>query len=80
MTLCEQQLGPEHLYTAESLYNLARLFASQGRHAEAEPLFRRALTIREEKLGPEHPDTIATREHYADLCQNIGSTKKRGAV
>ena len=27
-----------------------------GRYAEAEPLYRRSLEIREKQLGPDHPD------------------------
>ena len=39
-----------------SAHNLAWLYQDMGRHAEAEPLYRRALAIREQALGPEHPD------------------------
>jgi tetratricopeptide (TPR) repeat protein len=38
-----------------ALNNLAGLYRAQGRLAEAEPLFKRGLTIREKALGPEHP-------------------------
>jgi tetratricopeptide (TPR) repeat protein len=39
------------LSTTESLAGLAELCSKGGRHAEAEPLFERALSIRERKLG-----------------------------
>ena len=39
--------------------NLASLYQTQGRYAEAEPLYKRALAIREKALGPDHP-TVAT--------------------
>jgi len=42
---------------ATDLAHLAELYPDQGRSAEAEPLFERALPIREKVLGPEHPDT-----------------------
>ncbi|MCP4288365.1 MAG: tetratricopeptide repeat protein, partial [Gammaproteobacteria bacterium] len=35
--------------------NLALLYNAQGRYTDAEPLFQRALAIREKVLGPEHP-------------------------
>ena len=38
------------------LNNLAGLYLSQGRYAEAEPLYKRALAITEKALGPDHPD------------------------
>ena len=53
----EQVLGPEHPDTALSLNNLAELYHTQGKYAEAEPLSKRALVIYEQALGPEHPDT-----------------------
>jgi tetratricopeptide (TPR) repeat protein len=44
-----------------SLHNLASLYWAQGRYREAEPLFQRALAIRERVLGPDHPDIFVTR-------------------
>ena len=40
---------------ALSLANLAALMRAQGRHALAEGHLRRALAIREDALGPDHP-------------------------
>src|SRR5947207_12692806 len=57
LEIYEQQLGPIHPYTAQSLNNLAYLYNAQGKYAEAEPLYRRAISIREQQLGPIHPDT-----------------------
>jgi tetratricopeptide (TPR) repeat protein len=48
-------LGPDHLETAQSAYNLARLSADQGRYAEAEQLYLQVLATRERELGPEQP-------------------------
>jgi tetratricopeptide (TPR) repeat protein len=47
ITVYEKALGPEHLYVATSVYILAELYWRQGRYAEAEPLFKRSLAIRE---------------------------------
>ena len=33
-----------------------RTIASQGKYVEAEPLYQRALAMREKVLEPEHPD------------------------
>ena len=43
-----------------SLNGLAKLLRDQGRYGEAESLFRRALAIREQALGPDHPDTATS--------------------
>ena len=37
------------------MYNLANLYMDMGRYAEAEPLYRRSLEIREKQLGGDHP-------------------------
>ena len=43
-----------------------------GRDGEAEPLYQRALAIREKALGPEHPDVATSLENYADLLRKTG--------
>ena len=47
--------GPNHPNVARGLNNLASLLEDTNRHSEAEPLFRRALTICEASFGPDHP-------------------------
>ena len=39
---------------------------------EAEPLYQRALAIREKALGPEHPEVATVLENYAPLLRKIG--------
>ena len=55
-----------------SLNNLAGLYRDQGKYAQAEPLYQRALAIREKALGPEHPDTATSLENYALLLRKTG--------
>ena len=43
------------------------LYQSQGRYAEAEPLYQRALAIREKALGPDHPDVGTSLNNLAAL-------------
>ncbi len=54
---------------AQSLNNLAELYRAQGRYAEAEPHYQRALAILEKVLGPEHPDVATSLENYAALLR-----------
>ena len=42
------------------LDNLAELLRVSNRFDEAEPLYRRALAIREESFGPDHPEVAQT--------------------
>ena len=58
--------------SALGLNNLAGLYTAQGRYAEAEPLFQRALPIVERALGPEHPYVAATIRDYAQLLRATG--------
>ncbi len=58
---------------ATSLQNLALLYAAQGRHAEAEPLYQRSLAIREAALGPEHPDVATGLNNLAELYRDQGN-------
>ena len=49
-----ESFGPQDVRLGVSLASLALLYQAQGKHAEAEPLYKRSLTIAEKDLGPEH--------------------------
>ena len=51
LSIRERELGQDATETAISLNNLAALYRTTGRYAEAEPLYKRALAIDEESLG-----------------------------
>ncbi len=53
------------------LYEMASYLQDRARYAEAEPLYLRALQIREQ-LGPEHPDVTYPLSGLADLCRRQG--------
>ncbi len=52
---------------AGDLNNRAVSFRSQGRYAEAEPLFRQALDIMERAKGAEHPDVAIILNNLGEL-------------
>src|SRR5262249_40986810 len=54
LAIWEAALGPKHPHVATSLNNLAGLYDAQGQYAQAEPLYQRALAIREESARLEH--------------------------
>ncbi|MGH9656926.1 MAG: tetratricopeptide repeat protein, partial [Bryobacteraceae bacterium] len=58
--------------TATSLNSLASLLKSKGDYAGAEPLYRRALAIRQKALGPDHPDTATSLNNLAELLRSKG--------
>ena len=57
---------------AQSLNNLAELYKGQGKHAEAEPLFKRALAIAEKALGLEHPHVATVLENMSEVYEKTG--------
>jgi tetratricopeptide (TPR) repeat protein len=57
---------------ARSLNELAFLYKSTGRYAEAEPLYLRSLAIREQELGANHPDTATSLNNLASLYESTG--------
>ena len=64
--------GPEHPYMATPLNNLAILYHKQGKYDKAEPLYQRALAIKEMVLGPDHPDVATMLNNLAGLYEDQG--------
>ena len=54
------------------LNNLAEHYRTQGKHAAAEPLYKRALAINEKALDPDHPDLATTLDNLAELYRAQG--------
>jgi CHAT domain-containing protein len=48
------------------------LYQREHRYADAEPLFRRALSIREQAVGSDHPETATLVNNLAALYQDEG--------
>jgi tetratricopeptide (TPR) repeat protein len=55
--------------TVRLMNEVGRLFHGKSRHAQAEPLFRRVLTIDEASLGPHHPDVARDLNNLAELLR-----------
>ena len=68
----EQVLGLENLEEASNFNERALVLFRQGRYAEAEPLYKRALAIREKQLGPDHPNVAASLNNLAMLYRHQG--------
>ena len=62
------------------LNNLALVYLAQGRFNETESLLKRALSIREKSLGPEHPDVAETLGNQAELYRHQGRFAEAEAV
>ncbi len=46
----------------------------------AEPLYKRALVIKEKALGSDHPNVAETLEHYAELLKATQRTAEAEAM
>jgi len=68
-----ESFGASDTRVATSLGWLAETYRLQARLAEAEPLLKRALAIRENVLGPTHPSTLLTRHNLNVLQKSLGS-------
>ena len=60
LSVAKRTFGSDHPNVATSLNNLAELYHAQAKYAEAEPLYKQVLTIREKALG----DQIIPRWRY----------------
>jgi tetratricopeptide (TPR) repeat protein len=90
LAIWEKALGREHPDVAKSLSNLALLYQSRGRYADAEPLYQRSLAILEKALGREHPNVAtslsslaslyASQRRYADALPIIRRTLSQGTA
>ena len=58
--------------TWPTLNNLASVYQAQGKYAEAEALYKRALAIREKALGQDHPDVADILNNLAIVYENQG--------
>jgi tetratricopeptide (TPR) repeat protein len=55
-----------------AFHNLGNLYADQGKLAEAEKMYTRALQGKEEALGPDHTSTLSTVNNLGNLYANQG--------
>ncbi len=71
----EKALG-EHPTTATSISNLGNVLYLQGRYADAEVVYRRALAMREKLLGGDHPDVATSLNNLANVLQELNKDQQ----
>ena len=76
----QKTLGPEHPKTATILQNLGVLFKDQDDLVGAQPLYERALEIREKSFGRDHPSTKDSAHVAADALDALGRTDEAKAL
>ena len=68
----KRRFGENHANYAVALNNLAIVYKAQGKYADAEGLYRRALAIREKVLGSSHADVAGTLSNLANVYSAQG--------
>jgi tetratricopeptide (TPR) repeat protein len=64
---------PPGVQDPRTLAALGQLYRDVGAYNEAEPLYRLALAIRLQSLGPDHPDVAASLYDLGELYYSEGS-------
>jgi tetratricopeptide (TPR) repeat protein len=62
------------------LHCLGDLYANQGKLAEAEAMYTRALQGKEEALGPKHTSTLGTVNNLGNLYADQGKLAEAEAM
>jgi tetratricopeptide (TPR) repeat protein len=81
--MCEleqRHYAKEHPDIADRLNGLALLYDTQGKYAEAEPLYLRALAISEKVFGPEHPHVAPILNNLASIYRDQGQYREAGPL
>ncbi len=63
----QARFGVNHANYGAALNKLAVVYRAQGKYADAEGLYKRALTIKEKALGAGHPSVALTLNNLANL-------------
>src|SRR6266545_618202 len=71
-----EQFGSEDRRVARALSGLAQAYAAQNKHAEAEPIYLRALKIYQTVHGETHPEVALTLKNLAQLYASQGQFTK----
>jgi len=73
MALAEaEKLAPADIRLTSTLNNLANCLRQQGRYGEAEPLYKRAISIREKTSGYHSKDLAVVLENYSKMLRMSG--------
>ncbi|MCH6545313.1 MAG: tetratricopeptide repeat protein, partial [Deltaproteobacteria bacterium] len=67
-----KQFEPEEFRLRTNLNDQAISYYRDGKYAEAEPLFKRSIAIREKVLGQFHPELAQSLNNLAGLYQAQG--------
>ncbi len=67
-----EKIGTFDGKVAISCVNLANCLRQQGRFAEAEPLYKQAMVVKDKVFGPLHKELIPVLDNYAKMLRAAG--------
>jgi tetratricopeptide (TPR) repeat protein len=73
-------VGKDSLSVATACNNLAILYRAQGRFADAEPLYKRAIAIYDGSSGVSNQQFANVLDNYAELLQATSRAEEAKAV
>jgi tetratricopeptide (TPR) repeat protein len=76
----KKALGPDHVSSLDTVYNLGTLYAHQGRLKEAEEMLQRGLAGYKKALGPDYTSTIRAANNLTVLYKGHGKLKEADDV
>ncbi len=75
-----EKFGPRDPRLSSTLNRLAQVYHDQGKYSQAEPLYKRSLTLTQKALGPAHPDVAANINNLATLYRDEGRYDRAEAL
>lgn len=78
--IVKERYGPGHPNYAVSLNGIAIVYERLGKYAEAENLYKRALTIKEKAVGADHPDMAPSLNNLANVYLRQGKYAEAEAL
>ena len=72
VALHEQEMGPDHIGTANRLSELAAAYHALGQHAETQRCLRRAIRVHEAECGLESPEAVADLQMLTESFEAAG--------
>ena len=71
LTIYQSAASPNYFNIGDSLFEVAIVFAMEGKNRESESYFKQTLATMEKSLGPEHPHLAPVLEMYSGLLQRL---------
>ncbi|MBX9693244.1 MAG: tetratricopeptide repeat protein [Cyanobacteria bacterium] len=71
-----EKFGPKDNRLATSLNNLGNCLRAQGKFEEADTVYQRAITAKEQSDGPFHEGLVSILDNYARMLRAAGREKE----